>query len=140
MIGFGTATRRISGRGSRRRRALAGIGSAVQPLEARRLLAADVVINELMHHAPCGDPGEEFVELYNRGDAPAFMAGWQIDQGVSFTFPATTLDAGDYLVVAADLNKFRAKYPAVSNVVGNWRSEERRVGKECRARWRASQS
>src|SRR6476660_4990618 len=108
MIGFGTASRKISARGSRRGRTLAGIDPAVQPLEARRLLAADVVINELMHHAPSGDPGEEFVELYNRGDAPAFMAGWQLDQGVSYTFPANTLDAGDYLVVAADLNKFTA--------------------------------
>src|SRR3954466_7592282 len=80
----------------------------VQPLEARRLLAADVVISELMHHAPTGDPGEEFVELYNRGDAPAFVGGWQFDQGIAFPLPAATINAGQYFVVAADVAKFHA--------------------------------
>src|SRR5215217_6409668 len=139
MTGFRTATRKTSTRSSRLVRGLARRGPSrpdsdphVQPLEARRLLAADVVINELMHHAPSGDPGEEFVEVYNRGDAPAFMAGWQFDQGVAFTFPATTLGAGQYLVVAADLNKFRAQHPSVANVVGNWTGQLSNGGESVR--------
>jgi hypothetical protein len=92
----------------------------LQPLEPRRLLAADVVINEIMHHAPSQDPREEFVELYNRGDAPADLTGWRFDQGVTYAFTGGTLDAGGYLVVAANVATFAAKYPGVTNVVGNW--------------------
>ena len=92
----------------------------LQPLEARRLLAADVVINEIMHHAPSHDPREEFVELYNRGDAAADLAGWRFDQGVNYAFTGGTLAAGGYLVVAADVARFAAKYPAVASVIGDW--------------------
>ena len=113
-------------------RAVRGGADHVQPLEARRLLAADVVINELMHHAPSGDPGEEFVELYNRGDAAAFVGGWQFDQGVTYTLPAVTINAGGYLVVAADLTKFRAIHPGVSNVVGNWTGQLSNGGESVR--------
>ena len=70
--------------------------------------------------------------MYNRGDAPAFVGGWQFDQGVSFTLPAATIDPGQYFVVAADLNKFRAKYPAVGNVVGNWTGQLSNGGEDVR--------
>lgn len=98
----------------------AAVAFDLQTLEARRLLAADVVINEIMHHAPSHDPREEYVELYNRGDAPADLTGWRFDQGVTYAFTGGTLGAGGYLVVAADAVRFAAKYPGVSNVVGNW--------------------
>src|SRR2546428_960233 len=120
MKRFWAAPRKVHGRSSTHRSrhyrlaAHRAAESPVQPLEARRLLAADVVISELMHHAPTGDPGEEFVELYNRGDAPAYVGGWQFDQGVTYTLPAATIDAGQHFVVAAGLNKVLAKYPTVS--------------------------
>ena len=103
---------------SRRRRQ--AVGLTPQPLEARRLLAADVVISEIMHHAPSHDPREEYVELHNRGDAAADLTGWRFDQGVNYAFTGGSLAPGDYLVVAADVARFSAKYPTVSNVVGNW--------------------
>jgi hypothetical protein len=105
---------------SARRTRKPGRSPDLQLLEPRRLLAADVVISEIMHHAPSNDPREEFVELYNRGDAPADLTGWHFDQGITYTFTGGTLDAGGYLVVAADTAGFAAKYPGVSNVVGNW--------------------
>src|SRR5688572_21489856 len=140
MKRFRAAARSVQSRDSRRtridgarKRVFQRAGeAAVQPLEARRLLAADVVISELMHHAPTGDPGEEFVELYNRGDASAFLSGWQFDQGVTYALPATTLGAGQYLVVAADVNKFRAKYPTVTNVVGGWTGQLSNGGESVR--------
>ncbi len=92
----------------------------VHQLEARLLLAADVVMSEIMFHPSSEDVGQEYVELYNRGDAAAPLTGWHFDKGITYTFTGGTLNAGQYLVVAADLAKFQAKYPGVTNVVGGW--------------------
>jgi hypothetical protein len=97
--------------------------AALEQLEARQLLAADVVINEIMFHAATSDPGHEFIELFNRGDQTANLASWKIDKGIDFTFPSATLAAGQYLVVAANVAKFQALYPSVTNVVGGWSGE-----------------
>src|SRR5947209_11440778 len=124
------------GRGSRRRRsgsvavrravegvsrAALGFGSCAEPLEARLLLAGNVVINELMYHASSQNVGDEWVELYNKGGASVDLSGWHFGKGIGFTFAAgTTLGAGQYLVVAHDLTRFHANYPSVANVVGGW--------------------
>src|SRR5437762_9902745 len=92
----------------------------LEMLEARQLLAADVVISEIMFHPSSGDDGQEYVELFNKGDASADLTNWKFDQGITYTFTGGSLDAGSYLVVAANLAKFQAKYPGVSNVVGGW--------------------
>jgi hypothetical protein len=69
-------------------------------LEARQMLAADVVISEIMYHPSSGDDGEEYVELYNKGDAAASLNGWTFDKGINYTFGARTLGVGQFLVVA----------------------------------------
>src|SRR5258705_1587704 len=92
----------------------------LEMLEARQLLAADVIISEIMFHPSSSDDGQEYVELFNKGDATADLTNWKFDQGVNFTFTGGTLDPGNYLVVAANLAKFNAKYPCVSNLVGGW--------------------
>jgi hypothetical protein len=79
-----------------------------------------IVINELMYHPASENTKEEYIELLNTSSNAVNMAGWQFTTGVRFTFPDTTIPAGGYLVVAADLNTFTNKYPGVSNVVGNW--------------------
>ncbi|MFI5380704.1 MAG: lamin tail domain-containing protein [Tepidisphaerales bacterium] len=108
----------------------AGLRPRVESLEARQLLAADVVISEIMYHPGYGDPlqtsgyipedpNKEYVEIYNRGAATS-LKGWQL-KGVGFTFPDVTLNAGAYLVVTADPATFHGTYPAVTNYVGgNW--------------------
>ncbi|HUT12474.1 MAG TPA: lamin tail domain-containing protein [Thermoguttaceae bacterium] len=65
---------------------------------------------------------EEFIELYNRGDATADLAGWRLDDGIQFDFPAATLAPGEYLVVTADPATFHAVHPAVTNYIatGGW--------------------
>jgi hypothetical protein len=85
----------------------------------------EVVINEIMYHPyhALNTPenmGQEYIELFNHGAEPANLAGWRFTNGVDFLFPEVTLGAGQYLVVAADVNVFIAKYPGVSNVVGGW--------------------
>jgi hypothetical protein len=48
------------------------------------------------------------------------LTGWSLTRGVNFTLPNVTLPAGGYLVVAANVPAFSAKYPGVANVVGGW--------------------
>ena len=89
-------------------------------MEARHLLAAEFVINEIMYHAASGLRQDEWIEIYNAGDSVGSLAGYAITDGVEFDFPDIELDAGQYLVVAADTDAFRATYPDVANVVGGW--------------------
>ncbi|MCX5639096.1 MAG: lamin tail domain-containing protein, partial [Planctomycetota bacterium] len=84
-----------------------------------------IVINEIMYHPyhALNTPenmGQEYIELWNRGIEAVNLKGWRFVDGVDYVFPDVTLNAGSYLVVAADVNAFKAKYPSVSNVVGGW--------------------
>jgi hypothetical protein len=114
------------------------ISRALEPLESRLMLAADVVISEIMYrplspaNPSAAAEAEEYIELFNKGNAAANLTGWHIDRGVDYTFTGGTLAAGGYLVVAADLAKFNAKYPAVSNVVGGWTGRLSNSGEEIR--------
>ena len=80
----------------------------------------DVVINEVMYHPSSELDAEEYIELYNNGDAPVNLTGWQFSEGIDYSFSNVTIDSGQYLVVAADVSAFKAKYPSVTNVVGGW--------------------
>src|SRR5262245_48509659 len=92
----------------------------VEGLEPRVMMAADVIVNEIMYQPTSKADGDEWIELYNKGDAAANLTGWKISKGVDYTFGGGTLGAGQYLVVAADAAKFHAKYPSVTNYVGGW--------------------
>ena len=53
------------------------------------------------------------------------------EDGVDFVFPNdVTLDPCEYLVVAADVNAFTAKYPGVNNIVGGWTGRLSNKGEE----------
>jgi hypothetical protein len=91
--------------------------------------AVDIVISEIMYHPyhSIENPIEpediraEYIELFNRESEDVNLAGWRITDGVDFVFPdSVTISAGGYLVVAADVNTFKANYPSVTNVVGGW--------------------
>jgi len=90
---------------------------ALEPLEDRRVLA--VVINEIMYHPASEQTSEEYVELYNSGATTVNLQGWRLS-GVDFDFPDVSIPAGEYLVVAADVGAFSAKYPGVANAIGGW--------------------
>jgi hypothetical protein len=131
----------VQGGGSREpHRAAPSVGAApeaqhprFEPMEQRLLLdAGTVVINEIMYHPGYGQPGQagfvaedlglEYIELYNKGASAVSLRDWKFTQGVLFTFPDVTIDAGGYLVVSADPAVFHTKYPAVdmAKVVGGW--------------------
>ena len=76
--------------------------------------AAAPVINEIMYHSAAVPeiPAQEWIEIYNPDAAPVSIAGWKFSKGVKFTMPAgTTIPAGGYLVVAADVAVFNAQHP-----------------------------
>jgi len=79
-----------------------------------------IVINELMYHPYENDDALEYIELYNRGNEAVDMSGWSFDEGVDFVFPVgTTLQAGEYLVVAKDYKAITKKY-RITNAIGDF--------------------
>ena len=70
-----------------------------------------IVISEIMYH-----PGhalntpenlkQEWIELFNRGTQTVNLTGWRFSEGVEFVFPAASIGAAKYLVVAADVSTF----------------------------------
>ncbi len=100
--------------------------AAATPGKANGTGAGDVVISEIMYHPyHTTSPGPEnrnleWIELFNRGAEPVDMAGWRVSDAVDFVFPYLVLKGGEYLVVAADVSVFSARYPDVKNVVGGW--------------------
>ncbi|WP_372798485.1 lamin tail domain-containing protein, partial [Pontiella sp.] len=56
-----------------------------------------LVINEILYNPTV--PGREFVELFNRSADTAFdLTGWRLN-GLGYTFPATVIEPGGYLVL-----------------------------------------
>lgn len=83
--------------------------------------ASDIVINEIMYHPSSQNVREEYIELLNIGTNTVPLRGWRVSKGVEFTITNDVdLAPGDYLVIAADVAAFRAKYPSATNVVGGW--------------------
>ena len=79
-------------------------------IDAQDAERADVIITEI-HYNPSSDQGldehYEFLELYNNGDTPVNLSGWQIDDGVVCSIPdGTVLESGGYLVIAADAESY----------------------------------
>jgi hypothetical protein len=90
-------------------------------------LVAAPVINELMYHpleslGSPEDPGQEWLEVHNPDGVAVDVSGWRLSRGVQAAIPGgTTIPAGGYLVVAADVGKFQAAHPGFSGlVVGPW--------------------
>ncbi|MHC4570689.1 MAG: lamin tail domain-containing protein [Planctomycetota bacterium] len=90
-------------------------------------IGQQVLISEIMYHPYHNsialepeDIGEEYIELFNGSAIDVNLQGWRFTDGVEFTFPNVIIGSGAYLVVAADVNTFTAKYPGVTNMVGGW--------------------
>lgn len=83
-----------------------------------------IAITEIMYHADSSIQSQDWVELYNYGGAAVNISGWKLkDQNIlnTFTIPGgTSLNPGEYLVIAQRLDTFQMIYPAVSNVIGSF--------------------
>lgn len=61
------------------------------------------------------DNDEEWIELFNKGTAPVDLSGWRIRDAVQFDFPdGSTIDAGEYLIVAKNAEEVSTKYPDIT--------------------------
>ncbi|MFZ2502104.1 MAG: lamin tail domain-containing protein [Nocardioides sp.] len=75
---------------------------------------ADVVISELMYQASSELDSDEFLEITNTGAEPVDISGWCFG-GITFCFPAaTTIGAGQALVVSPDAARTQSVYGAAS--------------------------
>jgi hypothetical protein len=85
--------------------------------------AVSVVFNEVMFDPITGDPGDQYVELFNRGASRVDLSGWRLRGGITYKFPVGIgIDPGAYLVVAADMARMRSNYTTLTfaNLAGNF--------------------
>ena len=62
-----------------------------------------VVITEIMYNPPeSGQDFHEFIEIYNPGADAVDMTGYSFASGVTYTFEAFSLGAGEYVIVAGN--------------------------------------
>ncbi|MCX7872391.1 MAG: lamin tail domain-containing protein [Verrucomicrobiae bacterium] len=80
-----------------------------------------IVISEIMFNPSTHRTNDEWIEIHNTHDAPINLTGWKFTRGIDFMFPNISIPGGGYLVIASDTNAFKALYPTVTNVIGNWR-------------------
>lgn len=85
----------------------------------------DIVINEINYKSASNFDTEDWVELYNNGDATVDLAGWELtDLGVGegYMFPVgTVIYPGDYLVVCDAIRSFRNYRTSRRNSIGNFK-------------------
>jgi len=72
---------------------------------------ANLVITEIMYNPAAAADTMEYIEFYNNGPNAINMNGYTVSQGISYTFPAVTINSGAYLLIARDSS-------AISNVYG----------------------
>ncbi len=79
-----------------------------------------VVITEFNYHPATDQDRDEFIELYNAGDADIELGGWRFTRGVSFSFPeGVILASHSYLLVVPDAAYAAELYPEAL-VIGNY--------------------
>jgi Lamin Tail Domain/CotH kinase protein len=84
-------------------------------------------ITEIMYHPSPPPPGGafdreefEFIEIQNISALPINLEGAAFTVGVTFTFPATTLNAGQFVVVVEDAAAFVSRYPGPITIAGQY--------------------
>jgi len=83
-----------------------------------------LVISEINYNsAPGANPGD-WVEWHNRSTSAINLSNFvlkdQRDTNVFVVPPGTSIPAGGYLVMARDLDRFRAVFPDVDNAIGSF--------------------
>jgi len=77
---------------------------------------AAIVINEIMYNPPSDDRDATYVELYNTSPTAVNLSGWQFTRGISFTFPAISIQPDDYLVVCRNETRVQELYGTTKTV------------------------
>ncbi|MDX2286666.1 MAG: choice-of-anchor I family protein [Bacteroidia bacterium] len=71
-----------------------------------------LVFTEIMYDEPSDSDSLDFVEIFNAGLTPAVLGGLRVTNGISYTFPQTTLAPGATYLIAANDNAAVAFYGA----------------------------
>lgn len=81
-----------------------------------------LVINEIHYHPSNGENTGEFIELFNNGPTTIDLSGWQLNDDVDFTFPATSIASNDFLVIAKNRAELLFLSPGLNptKVLGNF--------------------
>lgn len=75
-------------------------------------LVSPVVLNEIMYHPASELVEDEYVEIHNQSPQAVDLAGWRIEEGAHFTFPAgTVIPPNGYFVIARNLASLSTNYP-----------------------------
>lgn len=70
-----------------------------------------IVITEISYNPPEGGTDSlEYIEIYNASNAPLNLNGYKISKGVDFTFPDSTINAGQYFLVVKHARAFKTVY------------------------------
>jgi hypothetical protein len=88
------------------------------------IFGAELVAVTAVPTVPIIERDEEWIELFNKGNASIDITGWSINDGIDFNFPeGTSISAGDFLVVAENPTSLVTKYPSIAGkIVGNYRN------------------
>ena len=90
---------------------------------------ANVVINEILYHAPEDQDDVQWIELLNDADQTADLGGWTLDDGKLFTFPAETqIKPHAFLVAALNPERFTQTYN--NRAVGPFKRPLKRGGEK----------
>ena len=90
------------------------------------LLLTEVMFHPAAPEPPGAAPASdfEFLELLNVSEAPVNMAGYQLTNGIDFAFTSTgavtQLAPGQRLLLVKNAAAFRARYPGVPNIAGEF--------------------
>ncbi len=83
-----------------------------------------ICLNEINYNSADGFDPDDWVELINSDDLPNDISGWAFkdeeDDHVFIIPDGTVLDAGAYLVLCTDSEKFCACFPEVANYIGDF--------------------
>ena len=94
--GLGTSLGRLVGSTSER---LVHLATDTLGSENSSHKVSDVIISEVMYHPASNDGNLEYIEIFNQSDATLDLAGWRIDNAVSFTFPSNTILNADSVLL-----------------------------------------
>ncbi len=84
-------------------------------------------ITEIMYHPSPSPPGGafdreefEYIEIQNISATPISLEGAKLEDGVSFTFPAMTLNPGQFVVVVENQAAFTSRYAGPITIAGQY--------------------
>jgi hypothetical protein len=96
--------------------------------EALKLLDG-LRVTEVMYHAPEGSE-YDYIELKNISNVVLDLNGVRFTEGIDFTFPAVTLDPGEYVVVICNLTAFESEYGTGINIAGQYTGNLSNAGED----------